>query len=60
MVIDQVDLYFNADQHTADLVPVFAKGRGANSFKGFYQNSDVFYKILNAVGIQNDKSKLVK
>lgn len=58
--IDQVDLYFNTDQHTADLVPVFAKGRGAEGFKGFYQNSDVFHKILKAAGIQNDKIALVK
>lgn len=53
--IDQVDLYFNTDQHTADLVPVFAKGKGADSFKSFYQNSDIFHKILNAAGIQSDK-----
>ncbi len=58
--IDQVDLYFNTDQHTADLVPVFAIGRAADSFKGFYQNSDIFHKILKAAGIQNDKIELVK
>lgn len=58
--IDQVDIYFNSDQHTAELVPVFAKGRGAEGFKGFYQNSDIFHKILTAAGIDYNKSELVK
>jgi alkaline phosphatase len=48
--IDELSLYFNTDQHTADLVPVFAKGPGEELFKGFYENSDVFHKMLEAVG----------
>lgn len=51
--IDEVKLYFNTDQHTADLVPVFAKGPGEELFKGFYENSDIFHKMLQAVGSVN-------
>jgi len=48
--IDEVEVYFNTDQHTADLVPVFAMGPGAENFKGFYQNNDIFHKILRSLG----------
>lgn len=33
--------------HTTTMVPVFAYGPGAEYFKGVYDNTDVFHKILN-------------
>ncbi|WP_026475478.1 alkaline phosphatase [Alkaliflexus imshenetskii] len=46
---DEVKIYFNTDQHTADLVPVFAKGPGSDLFKGFYHNKDIYHKIIEAL-----------
>lgn len=49
MLIDQVEISFNTNQHTADLIPVFAKGYGDDRFKGVYENSDLFHKILGLI-----------
>lgn len=36
---------FNTDYHTADLIPVFAYGPGAEHFAGIYENTDIYYKM---------------
>jgi alkaline phosphatase len=38
--------------HTGTPVPVFAYGAGAELFNGSYDNTDVFFKTLKAVGIR--------
>ena len=35
--------------HTAALVPVFAYGPGSELFDGIYENTEVFYKMLEAI-----------
>ena len=37
---------FSTGGHSATLIPVFAFGPGSENFKGIYQNSDLFHKIL--------------
>lgn len=37
---------FSTTSHSATLIPVFAYGPGAENFKGVYQNSDIFDKML--------------
>ena len=32
----KVAVNFNTDQHSGELIPVFAKGRGAEDFRGIY------------------------
>jgi len=39
---------FSTTSHSATLIPVFAYGPGAENFKGVYQNSDIFDKMLKA------------
>ncbi len=39
---------FSTNGHSATLIPVFAYGPGAEAFSGVYENTDVFYKILEA------------
>ncbi len=39
---------FTSDYHTADLVPVFAYGPGAEAFAGFYENTAIFDKMMEA------------
>lgn len=48
-VPDKVAVYFTTDQHSGELIPVFAKGKGAENFKGIYQNSAIYHKILKAI-----------
>ncbi len=37
---------FATTSHSAALIPVFAFGKGAETFEGIYQNSDIFHKII--------------
>lgn len=37
---------FNTGGHTAILVPLYAKGPGANNFSGVYQNEDIYHRLL--------------
>jgi len=41
---------FTSDYHTADLIPVFAYGPGAEAFAGFYENTAIFDKMMEAFG----------
>lgn len=46
---------FATTTHTAVMVPVFAYGCGAEQFGGIYQNTQLFYKIMNLTGIKVKK-----
>ncbi|WP_299063782.1 alkaline phosphatase [uncultured Polaribacter sp.] len=46
---------FSTKGHSATLIPVFAYGPGAEKFAGIYENTEIFYKILEAT--KWDKSK---
>lgn len=46
---------FSTNDHTAIPIPVFAYGPGAQAFNGFYENVEVFEKILNAFRIKINK-----
>jgi alkaline phosphatase len=41
---------FTTDYHTCTMVPVFAYGPGSELFSGMYDNTDIFYKVLQAFG----------
>jgi alkaline phosphatase len=36
---------FKTSKHTADMVPVYAFGPGAELFSGIYDNTEIFHKI---------------
>ena len=44
---------FSTEDHTAIPVPVFAYGPGAQLFTGVYENTAIFFKILQAMHIKN-------
>lgn len=46
---EKVAVYFNHDQHTAELIPVFSKGKGAEIFQGIYENNMIYNKIFEAL-----------
>lgn len=39
---------FSTNDHTNIMVPVFAYGPGADTFRGVYSNNDIFFKIIKA------------
>lgn len=46
----KVNLAFTTNAHTATLVPVFAFGPGAELFHGIYDNTQVYFKMVEALG----------
>ena len=44
-------LAFTGNAHTSDFVPIAALGPGAELFRGFIRNTDVFYNYLALAGI---------
>ncbi len=36
---------FTSKKHTADLIPVYAFGPGAEMFSGIYENTEIYYKM---------------
>lgn len=51
---------FSTGGHTAALIPVFAYGPGAERFAGIYQNSDIFGKMMAAMGLKQNKGKQIR
>lgn len=47
---------FTTNGHTATMVPVLAYGPGAHLFSGVYENSDIYHKILQALGIGRESA----
>ena len=46
----RVKLAFSTNGHTAALVPVFAYGPKAEVFRGIYDNTQIYYKMVEALG----------
>ena len=46
-----VDGNFSTNDHTAIMVPVFAYGPNSLSFRGIYENTEIYQKILKALKI---------
>jgi len=47
-----VEAGFTTEGHTAVMVPVFAFGPGAGEFAGIYENTGLFYKMMEAYGFK--------
>ncbi|HSF53626.1 MAG TPA: alkaline phosphatase [Algoriphagus sp.] len=45
----EVELAFHSDDHTGIMVPVFAYGAHSGDFRGIYENTEVFEKLLELV-----------
>jgi alkaline phosphatase len=46
---------FSTKKHTGSPVPVFAYGPGSQVFSGFYENTEIFNKMINAFGFEINK-----
>lgn len=51
---DSIVPAFTSDYHTADLIPVFAKGPGASNFSGIYENTEIFHKMISLLGLEDE------
>jgi len=51
--ISQKGIQFSTKDHSGNIVPVFAKGVGAESFSGLYDNTEIAGKILWSVRNSN-------
>ena len=51
----EVEGLFSTSSHTATMVPVFAYGPGAEKFRGIYQNTEIFNKMMEAYGFKMKK-----
>ncbi|MGF1558233.1 MAG: alkaline phosphatase [Flavobacteriaceae bacterium] len=51
VVPKNIAIRFNADQHTGELISVFAKGGGAEYFKGIYENRVIYHKLIKALSL---------
>lgn len=45
---------FTTGYHTADLIPVFAHGPGAQAFGGMYENTAIYDKMMEAFGFEEE------
>ncbi|MEM6805353.1 MAG: alkaline phosphatase [Bacteroidota bacterium] len=52
-VENSLDIRFSSLSHTPIMVPVFAFGPGAESFTGIFDNTEIFYKMMAALGLSN-------
>jgi len=42
----KIDVTFSTGGHSAAMIPVFAYGPGAEEFKGIYENTEIFHKLM--------------
>lgn len=50
----KIKMEFSTGGHSATMIPVFAKGPGAEKFRGIYENNDIFTKMVSSL---NKKEK---
>lgn len=43
---------FTTGSHTGVMIPVFAYGPGSGKFAGFYENTEIFHKMVEAFGFK--------
>jgi alkaline phosphatase len=47
----EIECHFSSGGHSGVMVPVYSFGQGAEVFSGIYENTDIFYKMANALGL---------
>lgn len=46
---NEIEMAFHSDDHTGIMVPIFAYGAHSGEFRGVYENSEVFHKIMSLI-----------
>jgi len=47
----EMEASFNTPGHSATMVPVFSFGKSSELFSGIYENTQIFHKMLEAIGL---------
>ena len=50
----EVKVVFATDYHTSVMVPVFSFGPGSDDFRGIYENTELFHKMMEAFGFEEE------
>ncbi len=48
---NQLEPTFSTGGHTATMVPVFAFGPGSEEFQGIYENTEIYHKLVQLLGL---------
>lgn len=51
----EIELAFQSDDHTGIMVPIFAYGAHSGDFRGVYENTEVFHKLMRLIERYYDK-----
>lgn len=51
---NQIKGTFSTGGHSATMVPVFAYGPGSKQFSGIYPNNDIYFKMVEVIGLFNN------
>lgn len=46
---NEIEMAFHSDDHTGIMVPIFAYGAHSGEFRGVYENTEVFHKIMSLI-----------
>lgn len=50
--LNDIEVAFTTKSHTALMIPVFAAGPGSSLFRGIYENTDIYFKLKNLMGLE--------
>jgi len=50
----KINAKYTTSDHSGVMVPVFAFGPGSDNFRGIYENTELFIKMMNAFGFSED------
>jgi len=53
----EIEMAFHSDDHTGVMVPIFAYGAHSGEFRGVYENTEVFHKILKVINLYYKSKK---
>ena len=53
--LKEFDIRFSTLGHTPIMVPVYAFGPGSEAFTGIYENTEIFFKMLKALGWEKEE-----
>ncbi|MFT5678598.1 MAG: alkaline phosphatase, partial [Patiriisocius sp.] len=46
---NKIKMIFSTGGHSATMIPVFAKGPGAQKFAGIYENTEIYTKMVSSL-----------
>lgn len=54
---NKIEMKFSTGGHSATMIPIFAKGPGEDNFKGVYENTEVYTKMVSSLNKKKNQLK---